>query len=224
MLSTDSHSVNRYNWSMSLPKQQKRVSKSPEVRREELLRVASTLFLKRGVSATTIGNITDRAEVARGTFYLYFRSKDDLVAELWKRYVDGYLKLADATLKRLGADEPDGAQILELMVHMTEHALDHAHLHRQIYGTADAPALALCRRSDEMILARLTDALRGYFNLLGAPIEKADLTASLLFHGLDGALHSAIMKEEPIDRATFIDGVREFSTQALAIDAPPRSR
>ena len=204
---------------MSSHKRQKRVSKAPEIRREELLRVASTLFLEKGVSATAIGDIADRANVARGTFYLYFPSKDDLVAELWKRYVMGYLTLTDAILERPTRDAPSSEQILELIVRLTEHALDHAHLHRQIYGTADAPALALCRRSDAMILARLTDVIQAYFKRLKRPTNSAELTASLLFHGLDGALHKAIMKETSINRAAFVNGVREFSIHVLAIDA-----
>lgn len=195
----------------------KRVSKSPDIRREELLEAASALFLEKGIGATGIGDITDRAEVARGTFYLYFSSKDDVIAELWKRYVAGFMSLTDAVLEREGDNADGGRLILELMAHLTRHALDHAHLHRLVYGTADAAALALCRKSDEAILARLTDAIRAYFRRMRRPEERADLVASLIFHGLDGALHKVIMQETPIDRAAFIDEVQRFTANALGI-------
>src|SRR5690349_6407366 len=120
----------------------KRVSKPPDIRREELLQAASALFLEKGIGDTGIGDITDRAEVARGTFYLYFSSKDDVIAELWKRYVAGFMSLTDAVLVREG-DRDKGRLILGLIAHLTRHALDHAHLHRLVYGTADAAALAL---------------------------------------------------------------------------------
>jgi AcrR family transcriptional regulator len=198
------------------------VSKPPDIRREELLQAASALFLEKGIGDTGIGDITERAEVARGTFYLYFSSKDDVIAELWKRYVAGFMSLADAVLAREG-DRDGGRLILELIAHLTRHALDHAHLHRLVYGSADAAALTLCRRSDEAILARLTDAVAAYFRQTGRSEERAGLVASLIFHGLDGALHKAIMQEAPIDRPAFIDEVQLFTANALGISVDRRS-
>jgi AcrR family transcriptional regulator len=43
---------------------------------------ALALFTKQGVGATRVEDITERADVAKGVFYNYFSSKDDLVAEL----------------------------------------------------------------------------------------------------------------------------------------------
>jgi len=193
----------------------KRVTKLPEVRREELLEVASALFLEKGIAATSVGDITDRAKVARGTFYLYFQSKDELVSVLWQRYVDGFLQVISEISDRPEAVHPGATFILELISRLTEHALDHAHLHRLVYGTADAAAIALCKRSDEAILSRLAEAIRRYFRRAGVPETEADLVASLLFHGLDGALHNAIMRDEPIDRSAFIEAVKGFAARVL---------
>ncbi|MDA3845015.1 MAG: TetR/AcrR family transcriptional regulator [Vallitaleaceae bacterium] len=40
---------------------------------------AAILFMKKSVSSVTISEIVKQAGVAKGTFYLYFESKDDLV-------------------------------------------------------------------------------------------------------------------------------------------------
>ncbi len=40
---------------------------------------AAALFMKKGVSSVTISDIVKQAGVAKGTFYIYFESKDDLV-------------------------------------------------------------------------------------------------------------------------------------------------
>ncbi len=40
------------------------------------------LFAKKGFDKTTVDEIVARAGVAKGTFYLYFKSKDDLIKEL----------------------------------------------------------------------------------------------------------------------------------------------
>lgn len=200
-------------------KKRKRISKAPDVRREELVQAAAVLFSEKGIAATGIGDITDRSEVARGTFYLYFASKDEVVAELWQRYVAGFMSLADGLLED-SKGLAQGPLILELLVRLTEHALDHAHLHRLIYGTADASAIALCRQSDQAILERLTGVISRYFTVLGRKVN-AELFASFLYHALDGALHNAIMKNEPVDRAAFINGVKQFAVHALETNVVP---
>ena len=197
-------------------RKRKRVSKAPEVRREELLLAATTLFGEKGVSATGIGDITDRAEVARGTFYLYFTSKDEVVAELWRRYVAGFMILTDALAETTEGTE-SGSRILDLLTRLTEHALDHAHLHRVIYGTADATAIALCKRSDEAILARLTRVIEAHVGETGDQMSDSGVTASLIFNALDGALHRAIMQDQPMDRPGFIRSVRQFAARALGL-------
>jgi AcrR family transcriptional regulator len=195
--------------SAPLPKK-KRVTKAPDVRREELLQEASALFLEKGVSNTGIGDITDRTGVARGTFYLYFTSKEVLVSELWQRYVAGFMSLTDD----LVADDGESGNpdiLIEFLTRLAEHALRHAHLHRAIYGSADGNAIALCKRSDEAILARLNEILRMRAHSRADRSESDDLTASLLFHALDGTLHRLIMKEDQIDSEAFLSGVRQFA-------------
>lgn len=53
-----------------------------EVKKKNLLYAAQALFLEKGVSKTSISEITERAQVAKGTFYLYFTDKDDLLEQL----------------------------------------------------------------------------------------------------------------------------------------------
>lgn len=56
-----------------------------DARRAQLLDVALTLFAERGYHATSIADIIERAGVARGTFYNYFKSK----REIFERLLDG---------------------------------------------------------------------------------------------------------------------------------------
>jgi AcrR family transcriptional regulator len=50
--------------------------------RERIVRAALRLFSERGVSATTIEDITNAADVGKGTFFNYFPSKEDILAHL----------------------------------------------------------------------------------------------------------------------------------------------
>lgn len=54
-------------------------------KREELLNSAFDLFTQNGIANTSIANIAEKAGVAKGTFYLYFRDKYDLRDRLIRR-------------------------------------------------------------------------------------------------------------------------------------------
>ena len=63
-----------------------RVTKPPEVRREELLDLALELCRSHGYEAMSVEQLTQAAGVAKGTFYHYFTSKADLQTQLVQRF------------------------------------------------------------------------------------------------------------------------------------------
>ena len=72
---------------------------------ELLLQCAHTVFAERGYQGTTVGAITKAANTAHGTFYLYFRNKDDAFAKVIEKVT---LDVYDRALSQVyGADPPD---------------------------------------------------------------------------------------------------------------------
>jgi TetR/AcrR family transcriptional regulator, transcriptional repressor for nem operon len=61
-------------------------TKPAEQRRADLLQASKELFLSQGVAATSLEDITSRAGVSKGLFYLYFRSKDELLLALQDQF------------------------------------------------------------------------------------------------------------------------------------------
>jgi TetR/AcrR family transcriptional repressor of nem operon len=61
-------------------------TKPAEQRRAELLAAGRALFLAKGIAATSLDDITQRAGVSKGLFYLYFPSKEDLVLALQEQF------------------------------------------------------------------------------------------------------------------------------------------
>jgi AcrR family transcriptional regulator len=59
-----------------------RRERKKEETRQRLLSVSLELFHEQGYSATTVEDITERADVAKGTFFNYFPSKEALLSEL----------------------------------------------------------------------------------------------------------------------------------------------
>lgn len=59
-----------------------RRERQTSARRQRLVTAALELFEQDGFSQTSVQAITERAELGHGTFYRYFRSKDDLLSKL----------------------------------------------------------------------------------------------------------------------------------------------
>lgn len=58
------------------------ITAKKELKEKELYIAGYELFLKKGIEKTSIGDIVERAGVAKGTFYLYFKDKYDLLDKL----------------------------------------------------------------------------------------------------------------------------------------------
>lgn len=63
-----------------------RVTKDSEVRKKEIIDAAEKLFSENGVANTAISAIVKEVDVAQGLFYYYFKSKDDVIEAISKKY------------------------------------------------------------------------------------------------------------------------------------------
>ncbi len=85
-----------------------RREREKEERRQSILQAAREVFLEKGFSRATMDDVAERAEVSKGTLYLYFESKETLLAHLLLEGLDSlysYLEEAFAPDRPLSADE-----------------------------------------------------------------------------------------------------------------------
>ncbi|MGG4444665.1 TetR/AcrR family transcriptional regulator [Brevibacillus fortis] len=77
----------------------KRIVKDPTTRRTEILEAAGELFRNQGYVHTTVDAIIQKVGVAKGTFYYYFKSKEEILEAFVQSMVDTlyeqYKKIAD---------------------------------------------------------------------------------------------------------------------------------
>jgi AcrR family transcriptional regulator len=66
-----------------------------EFRRSQILDAARERFVRRGVAETTVDHIARAAHVAKGTVYLYYRSKDEILRQVLE---SDLTELRDVTL------------------------------------------------------------------------------------------------------------------------------
>jgi len=81
-------------------------TKPAEQRRAELLAAGQALFLAKGIAGTSLDDITQRAGVSKGLFYLYFASKEDLVLALREQFSRDLADRMSAAIETVPADPP----------------------------------------------------------------------------------------------------------------------
>lgn len=77
------------------------MAKTKEERRNEIIETAGKLFEEKGYEQTQVQDIVSEIGVAKGLFYYYFKSKDEVMEELADRYADAII---DAVNKLIDKD------------------------------------------------------------------------------------------------------------------------
>ena len=146
--------------------------------KERIIDAAWTLFHKNGFGETTINDIIREAEVSKGTFYYYFRSKDDML--------DTLSVILDKEYEKLAANEDPEMDAFDKLVYINE--VVHSFINDNIdYGLIANLYSAQIVKEDS---SRLLDRNRFYFRYLEKIMEEGkkegiltdELTVSELIH------------------------------------------
>ncbi len=86
-------------------------SKDSEERRSEFVEAAEKLFKENGIVDTTINSIVKEMNVAKGLFYYYFKSKDDVIDAISEKYNEVFNEMMNASM-----DKPTYEERLEQYV------------------------------------------------------------------------------------------------------------
>ncbi len=80
-----------------------RRSKEKQDRKEAILAAAREVFFEQGIRRATVDAVAERAEVAKGTVYLYFESKETILAHLLLEGLDALGERLEAAFDEAGA-------------------------------------------------------------------------------------------------------------------------
>ena len=164
-------------------------TKPAEVRRDDILRAATSLFVAKGVGTTTIDEIATRAEVAKGSFYLYFTSKEDVVAALRERFVAGFRARILSAMEACPTDDWTG-RLKSFVSAGIEAYLDDHRLHDVVFHDHRPDQRQM--KGDNPLLGDLSDLLAAGTKAGAWSVDDQDLAAIVLFNGLHGAVDHAI--------------------------------
>jgi AcrR family transcriptional regulator len=126
---------------------------------EVILTAAQTLFGHYGYRRTSIDDIAQEAGIAKGTVYLYFKSKDDIFRALSQQLSEQVLSAAEAAVHTNGPIEERLRRMLEAkfgfffeLVHRSAHA-------RELIDAKNQLCADLFTQADRRYLRLLTDVI-----------------------------------------------------------------
>lgn len=97
-----------------------KIDENKRKKKEALFNTAYELFTTKGITSTTISDIVEKAEVAKGTFYLYFTNKYDIKNKL---VVHKTQELFDAARAALEKEQIHGLE--DQMIFLIDHLINH---------------------------------------------------------------------------------------------------
>jgi len=183
----------------------------PEVRREQILDSAAQVLVAKGLAAMTVADVVAGAEIAKGTFYLYFRSKEDLVAALQARYTESLITRTDAVLTGPGSH---AERLDEFVTAVLDFHASQVHLHHALFRDAGLRDDQSIRRLESLLATFISDGLAAGAFHVAAP----EFAAAFVVHGLHGVL-PPFLHQRADSRAQFLAAATTTTRQALGIDA-----
>ncbi len=172
-------------------------TKPPSERRAELLDAALRLFLDQGVAPTTIEQITAGASVAKGTFYLHFSSKDDVLAALHERFVQELVAKSAAAVSQRAKEDWRG-KLEAWATASIDGYLDALPLHDVVFHEFHPHSRE--DHSDNALVAHLGALLEDGTAAGAWRVEDSSFTAVFLFHGFHGIVDDALATEKRVNR------------------------
>lgn len=110
----------------------KRLTKTPEIRRLEIIQTAQRLFSRNGYAGTSVEAIIGAMGVAKGTFYYYFKSKEEVLKAIVEHQLDEIVKMAQQVADDASLDALSKMRLLlsgsRISVENTEEVVEHLNL------------------------------------------------------------------------------------------------
>ncbi|MDR9808881.1 TetR/AcrR family transcriptional regulator [Rhizobium hidalgonense] len=188
-------------------------TKPAEERRDELMVSAERLFLEKGLEQTTVEEITTGAGVAKGTFYLHFSSKADVLQALRVRFVQGVLDGIVAAVERRRQEDWRGKLAAWSRACATGY-LDAAGLHHLAFvATPPATREGLSRN---ILIDHLSELLAAGAGGNAWSVDDPGFTAVFLFNALQGVVNQPT-GETPADRAELLHKIEAHVLRLLGL-------
>jgi AcrR family transcriptional regulator len=189
-------------------------------RQDEILQAACSIFARLGYSATNVEDIANEAGMAKGTVYLYFKSKEEIFAAVLARDVES---LTEKTIEGMSAVETFADRLtvfLNLRVAYLQHNQDFLRVYFAEFGSrcSRSPLISevidkLFWRKVEFMRQCLEQAIARN-EIRPIPVEPAafaifDLARGFAERHLRGWAHLTLEEDLAFTRSLILNGLRK---------------
>ena len=176
-----------------------KLDKNKKEKEESLLTTAFNLFTSQGVSKTSVSDITNKAGVAKGTFYLYFKDKYDLRNKLICHQSSMLFKNAIESLNASGKKFDFEEQIIfiadNIINQLSENKSLLTFISKNLSWGIFKSALFSPKKSDDIDFKYIYDKM-----LEDAPsdIEQPEVMRIMIIELVSSTCYSSILYSEPV--------------------------
>lgn len=180
----------------------RKVDLKKKQKKDALYNTAFDLFTTKGITKTTISDIVDKAGVAKGTFYLYFKDKYDIKNKLTAHKASQLFQDAHTALLRTevtGFEE----QFLFIIDYIINILVDNPSLLQFI---AKNLSWGVFRGAFDTKLEEDYDIYQAFLNLLEADnltCEEPELMLFMIVELVSSTSYNCILNQKPVDIHTF---------------------
>ncbi len=195
-----------------------RAARQREETRARILEAALEVFASRGYHATSVSDLVEAADVARGTFYLHFESKQAVFLDL----LDNLLAAFRGSVH--GVDVQAGASTLrDQIVHSVVAILAAAQASRALALIVFREAVGLDEAVDARVLAfeerlqhYLEESLKNGVRLGLLRAHDTEVAATAIYGALRQAIHRHVLAAVPIDPRRLAEALVDLHLQGIA--------
>ena len=193
-----------------------------QVRRQQILDAAIKVFAEKGYKTAAIADIIDEVGVARGTFYLYFKSKADVFRAILDFYLDGVKDLVVRETKRSYSILTIREKIRESLMDSLNYYVRNRSLAKIVFREAmaiDPQFQDKCLESIRAMQHHWKEAILRMqkFGVVRKEIDADHVTVFMTGMFIQVVLEHIIPKAKP-DLETIADQYMDFMLKGLASD------
>lgn len=194
-------------------------TKPADQRRDELLDAAEAAFIEHGITATTVDHITSGAGVAKGTFYLYFQSRADVVQAVQLRYGERFVRRLQGAIA--GAGDDWSAKLDAVVEAGLDDHRDGRPLHDVLFVHAPPEPSDDLDDSVDRLVAVLRDLLDAGVAAGAYDVDDTSTTAMLLFNTLHGVYNPIWAGTPPADDTTIAAAAQALFRRTVGLAPSP---
>lgn len=180
-------------------------------RRAEIVEAATRRIARQGYVNTSVADVIDEAGVSRGTFYLYFDSRDGLFEEI----VDSFASALESAIEVVTLeDEAPAEKFYENFRRVVELLAGNRDLTKVLFREAIGQSAAVDARVNafyDFLQRMVTGALRkGAIRGITRPVDDAILAPAVIGSVKEVLYAQLVVADGPVDPARIATALFEF--------------